>query len=55
MELGGLAPLIVHEDANVDLAVDQTIATNSVTQDKLVFARIEFMFTNQLNKSILKS
>lgn len=27
MELGGLAPLIVHEDANVDLAVDQTIAT----------------------------
>ncbi|MFW3527827.1 NAD-dependent succinate-semialdehyde dehydrogenase [Staphylococcus caprae] len=27
MELGGLAPLIVHEDANVDLAVDQTIVT----------------------------
>ena len=27
MELGGLAPLIVHEDADIDYAVDQTIAS----------------------------
>lgn len=27
MELGGLAPVIVHKDANIDDAVDQTIAT----------------------------
>ncbi|GEP79688.1 hypothetical protein SCA05_14810 [Staphylococcus carnosus] len=27
MELGGLAPLIVHKDADIDFAVDQTIAT----------------------------
>lgn len=27
MELGGLAPLIVHEDADIEYAVDQTIAS----------------------------
>nr|WP_263314232.1 NAD-dependent succinate-semialdehyde dehydrogenase [Mammaliicoccus sp. Marseille-Q6498] len=27
MELGGLAPVIVHKDADIELAVDQTIAT----------------------------
>ncbi|WP_114604169.1 NAD-dependent succinate-semialdehyde dehydrogenase [Staphylococcus sp. EZ-P03] len=27
MELGGLAPLIVHKDADIDYAVDQTMAT----------------------------
>ena len=27
MELGGLAPVIVHKDADIDFAVDQTIAT----------------------------
>ena len=55
MELGGLAPLIVHEDADIEYAVDQTIAQNSVMQDKLVFVRTEFTFTKRLKQNLFNN
>ena len=55
MELGGLAPLIVHEDANVDLAVDQTIATKFRNAGQTCICANRIYVHESLNKSILKS
>ena len=55
MELGGLAPLIVHEDADIEYAVDQTIASKFRNTDKLVFVRTEFTFTKRLKQNLFNN
>ena len=41
MELGGHAPLIVAEDADLDFAVDQTVITKFRNAGQTCFVRIE--------------
>ena len=55
MELGGLAPLIVHEDADIEYAVIKQLPQNSVMQDKLVFVRTEFTFTKRLKQNLFNN
>ena len=44
MELGGHAPFIVFEDADIDLAVEGAIAVNSLPPVNSVYVQIVFMY-----------
>ena len=52
MELGGNAPLIVFDDADMETAVDGCMVAKMRNLERLALPRIEFMFMRMLLKNL---